>query len=82
MRFQHSDSVAVLDWPSPNEPDLPNIDLSISDYVAPRAGEMPSNPCADAFGRLTHVDRNGVEITKRIDPGWYRDKPDLLLPKV
>ena len=82
MRFQHPDSVAVLDWPSPNEAHLPNIDLSISDYVAPCAGEMPSNPGPDAFGRLTHVDWDGVEITKRIDPSWYRNTPDLLLPEV
>ena len=57
---------AVVDRIGPDPSDLPNVDLSVGDDVAPRRSEVSAHPGADAVDRLSDINWHLVDIAEDI----------------
>ena len=66
--FQNSDMAGHFHRPGENPSHFPDIDLPVGDDVRARRSQVAANPLADAIARLPDIDRDTIEIAKRINP--------------
>ncbi len=73
--FNSADFIAVLNWISPDPRNLPNINLPVSNDIAPRRGEMSTDASSNAIDGLPDIDWHLIEIAKHVAADFVGERP-------
>ncbi len=81
MRFQQSNMAYVNHRPGLDIGNFPDINHPIGDNIRSRRRQMTTDACPDSVNRLPDIDRNIVQITKRIYTYLIREVGQCLGPE-